>query len=145
MSKEHAFDNPADFVARLEELLKSGVAPERLETITPFHVHETDHLLHVKPSPLKFFTLIGAVTGLVAGLGLTLYSVQDWPLITGGKPVVSMPAFVVITFELTILIGALCSFAGFLILGRLPSLRRILQPREHENRFIIIEHDGEGA
>jgi molybdopterin-containing oxidoreductase family membrane subunit len=50
--------------------------------------------------------------------------VLDWPLITGGKAIVSLPPFVVIAFELTILCAALMTVAGFLLSSRLPRLRQ---------------------
>jgi hypothetical protein len=56
----------------------------------------------------------------------------------GGKPIVSIPAFVIIAFELTILFGALATLTGFLILAGLPSPKGIAEPQEYGNRFAII-------
>ena len=98
----------------------------------------------MKQSPLRFFTLAGALTGLSAGFALTIFTVLDWPLITGGKPLISLPPFVIIAFALTILLGSLASFAGFMILGKMPSISEIQNPIEHDNKFIILL-DGEAA
>ena len=92
----------------------------------------------MKPSPLRLFTLAGALTGMSLGFALTIFTVFDWPLITGGKPLISIPPFIVIAFALTILLGSLASFAGFLILGKMPSIKKIQEPIEHDNRFIIL-------
>jgi hypothetical protein len=58
-------------------------------------------------SPVRLFTLIGGLTGCAAGFGMTLWMSYDWPLVVGGKPIGSIPPYVVIAFELTILLGAL--------------------------------------
>jgi len=74
-------------------------------------------------SPVRLFTLIGGLTGTFSGFALTIWSSLKWGLVTGGKPVISIPPFVIIAFELTILLGGLCTLLGFLVLGRLPRLR----------------------
>lgn len=73
--------------------------------------------------------------------------VQEWierhvafnryPLITGGKPIVSMPTFIVIAFELTILFGALGTLLGLLVIARSPRLRigPAFDPRFCEDQF----------
>ncbi|MDX1675851.1 MAG: quinol:electron acceptor oxidoreductase subunit ActD, partial [Longimicrobiales bacterium] len=57
--------------------------------------------------------------GAAAGFALAIWTSLDWPLITGGKPIVSLPAFVVIAFEMTILFGALSTVLGLFINARL--------------------------
>jgi hypothetical protein len=62
---------------------------------------------------------------------------MDWPLVTGGKPIVSIPAFVVIAFELTILFGALSTVVGLFISARLPRFRPLVvyDPEFSAGRF----------
>jgi Alternative complex III, ActD subunit len=88
-------------------------------------------------SPVRLFTLVGALTGTTAGFALTIWTALKWNLITGGKPVVSIPPFVVIAFELTILLGGLCTLLGLFVTARLPSLRTVPQydPRFSADRF----------
>lgn len=74
-------------------------------------------------SPVRLFTLVGALTGTASGFALTIWSSLKWNLITGGKPVVSIPPFVVIAFELTILLGGLCTLLGLFVTARLPRIR----------------------
>ena len=90
-------------------------------------------------SPVRLFTLIGGLTGTLTGFGLTIWSSLKWGLVTGGKPVVSIPPFVIIAFELTILLGGLCTLLGLLVLGRLPQLRpsASYDPRFSVDRFGI--------
>lgn len=73
-------------------------------------------------SPVRWLALLGGLGGLTLGLGMTVWMSLDYPLVTGGKPVVSLPPFLVIAFELMLLLAALGAIAGFLLLGRLPHL-----------------------
>ncbi len=73
-------------------------------------------------SPVRGFTLIGGLLGFAAGLALTQWTSLALPLVTGGKPIVSVPPFLIIAFELAILIGVLASVGGFLIHAGLPRL-----------------------
>jgi hypothetical protein len=88
-------------------------------------------------SPVRLFTLIGGLTGTLSGFALTIWSSLKWNLVVGGKPIVSIPPFVVIAFELTILLGGLSTLLGLLVLGRLPRFRRSAgyDPRFTVDRF----------
>ncbi|MEJ2720773.1 MAG: DUF3341 domain-containing protein [bacterium] len=134
-----AFDTKEEFLAKLEALIASGVPTKRINTFTPYAVHEVEHLLDDSPSPVRFFTGIGAIAGLVAGFAFTIYTVLSWPLITGGKEIVSVIAFVIIAYELTILFGGLVAFAGFLLLSRMPVFENVLAPDvEFSSKFIVV-------
>ena len=74
--------------------------------------HEIEEALEHRVSPVRLFTLIGGLTGCAAGFAMTLWMSHDWPLIVGGKPIGSIPPYVVIAFELTILMGALSTVAA---------------------------------
>ncbi|MBN1628951.1 MAG: DUF3341 domain-containing protein [Thermoleophilia bacterium] len=137
MEKTWQFEREEEFLARLQELRSQGVPPERIEVALPLPVPEAEKLLEIKPSPLRFFTLAGAVTGAAAGLAFILYTVKSWPLVTGGKPLISIPPFIVVMFACTILLGALASLFGFLHLTRMPTPKGIREPLEHENYFVI--------
>ena len=135
--KQFTFDDKEAFLAKLKELLASGVPARRIQTVTPVPVHEAMHLLKTPRSRLKFFTFTAAFTGTAAGFGLTLGTVYSWPLIVSGKSLYSPTPFLIIAFELTILFGAIFSLLGFLLLGGLPSLKQILAPDETGNKFAI--------
>lgn len=141
MSKEtkYTFDTQEEFLEKLEEMVKEGVKPKAVTTLTPFHIHEAEHILKSKPSELRFFTLAGALAGFFLSFAFIIYTVLDWPLITGGKPLISIPAFIIIAFECTILFGGIISLLGFLHLNRLPNIKRIIDPRECGSQFIIIQ------
>jgi cytochrome bd-type quinol oxidase subunit 1 len=69
--------------------------------------HEIEEALGQRVSPVRLFTLIGGLTGCAAGFAMTIWMSYDWPVLVGGKPIASIPPYVVIAFELTILLGAL--------------------------------------
>ena len=66
-----------------------------------------------------------------AGTALASWTSLDWPLIVGGKEIIALPAFSVFMFELTILLGALSTVAGLLILGRIPHIGPPEAPMYH--------------
>ena len=110
-------------VRAIERLRAAGMTD--LETYSPLPQHELEHALHRPQSPVRLFTLVGGLTGAAAGFALAIWTSLDWPLITGGKPIVSLPPFVIIAFEMTILFGALATVAGLFINARLgPSGKR---------------------
>jgi molybdopterin-containing oxidoreductase family membrane subunit len=69
------------------------------------------------------FTLAGAVGGVLLGFGLSAYASLKWDLVTSGKPVLAWFAFMVVAFELAVLLGALGNFFSMLLLSGLPRLR----------------------
>ncbi len=143
MAGPMVFEEKGKFLERLRGLVEEGVPGERIRVITPFGVPEVEEILPGKRSKVRFFALVGAASGTVSGFAFTILTSLSWPLIVGGKPVVSLPPFLIIAFALTILFGALSTFAGFLLLSRLPSLRGIRSGEEYGNAFVILVEDGE--
>ncbi len=126
----------------LRELKSKGY--EGLTVYSPVPNHEIEDVLAKPASPVRLFTLIGALTGVTLGFTFAIWTSVDWELIVGGKPIVSLPPFVVIGFETTILIGALATVAGMFLNARLPKLRRALgyDPRFSNDRFGIVATGG---
>ena len=143
MAGTMVFKEKERFLESLRELVQDGVPRERIRVITPFGVPEVEEILPGTRSRVRFFALIGAAGGTVTGLAFTILTALSWPLVIGGKPIVSLPPFIIIAFALTILFGALATFAGFLLLSRLPSLQGIRSEEEHGNAFVILVEDGE--
>ena len=145
MSTTFEYETHEECVKKWDELVKRGTAKEQMTLYAPHPVHGLDEHLEPKPSKVSFFTLMGGLLGCLTGYGLCLYtSAMSWPIITGGKPqVLSIPAYTVIAFELTILLGGLIGFKGFLLLSRLPSLKNILDPPEFGNKYAIVVEEKE--
>ena len=120
-----------------------GVRALRLGEVTayaPAPDHAIEAVLSRRVSPVRVFALIGGIVGCVLGFAVPIYTALDWPLITGGKPIVSMPPFVVIAFELTILLASLGAILGFLVLSGLPRLSSGLpyDPRFSVDRWGVL-------
>jgi Alternative complex III, ActD subunit len=79
---------------------------------TPVPNHEIADAVGHPISPVRLWTLIGGLTGCATGFAMTLWMSYDYPIVVGGKPIGSIPPYVVIAFELTILFGALATLAG---------------------------------
>lgn len=131
-------------VRALEELRSKGY--HDLSVYTPLPVHEIQDVMERgRPvSPVRLFTLIGGLTGLTSGFLLTIWSSLQWGLVVGGKPVVSIPPFVVIAFELTILFSGVATIIGLLTLARLPRREpsAAFDPRFTNDRFGVAVHCG---
>lgn len=130
-----------EFLDATRTLRKEGY--KDLLLFSPTARHELDEVLENKPSPVRWFTLIGALTGCFCGYAFTVYCSQDWPLIVAGKPLGSWdltgtPPYTVIMFELTVLFGALSTLAGLFINARLPQLTAAAyDPRFSDDHFGI--------
>jgi molybdopterin-containing oxidoreductase family membrane subunit len=143
MKNQYKFHEKHTFLEKLAELVKSGISPKNINIFTPYPVHEAEEILNIKTSPLRFFTLIGALSGLLFGFFFTSWTSIDWPIIRGGKPILSFPAFIIVAFELTVLFGGVISFIGYLLLSKLPSVKKIQTPEDYGNQFVIhIESEG---
>jgi hypothetical protein len=111
------------------------------EVFSPTSYHEIEHAAGFTDSPVKWFTLVGALTGMIAGFGICLATDYDWPLVVGGKTagVDSIIAYVVIGFELTILLGAICTILGMLVCCRIPNPKvPVLDTRFTDDHFGIF-------
>ncbi|HCK90140.1 MAG TPA: hypothetical protein DHW54_03090 [Gemmatimonadetes bacterium] len=108
-------------VDAIKALKKAGF--ERIKAYAPYPEHHIEHALGYGQSPVRVWTLVGGLTGTATGFALTTWTSIDWPLVVGGKPIVSIPAYIIIAFEMTILFGALATIIGLFVLSRLPSIK----------------------
>jgi hypothetical protein len=112
------FTQPKDLGALAEKLRERGFTD--LEIYSPVPSDELDRALDPGPSKVRYFTLIGGLTGVVTGYVMTVLMSEDWPLIVGGKPISSYAPYTIIAFELTILFGVLMTVLGTFLVGGLP-------------------------
>ena len=88
-----------------------------MDVYTPFPVHGLDPLLDLSESRLHQAGFVyGAIGTLTAFLFMTWVFTRDWPVIFGGKPYWSVPAFIPITFELTVLFSAIGMVVTFYVI-----------------------------
>jgi hypothetical protein len=116
-----------------------------LTVYSPTLRHEIEEAMEAPESAVRIWTLTGAFTGTAAGAALAIWASLQWPLIVGGKEIVSLPAFSIIMFELTVLIGGLMTVAGLFMTARLPRIGRgeaLYHPAFSQGKFGIYAHVG---
>ena len=102
-----------DDVLRAERLTRDrGLKIE--EFYSPYRVEQIEELSGGGESPIRYFTLLGGVLGCAGGFALTIGLALRHGIITGDKPIIAIPSFFIIAFELTILVSALATIAVFL-------------------------------
>ena len=113
---------------------------KNLRVFSPVPNHEIEDAVGEPESIVRFFTLFGAMLGAACGIGITVLTASDWPIQVSAKPVVSIPPFIVIMFELTILMGSLSTLLGLLINSRLRrnAPRNMYDPRFTDDKFGVM-------
>jgi hypothetical protein len=133
------FDNVDGMMSALEKARARRV--EIRDVYTPVPSHEAAEFMSPKKSPVRYASFTGGLIGLVSGMALALGTAVVWNLIVGGKPVTSIVPFLVVGFELTILFGALATFAALLLFGGLP-FRKFpapgYRPEFSDDRFGVL-------
>ena len=109
------FDYPADVAKAVIKLKSRGFTD--LTTYSPAPFEELELAENSKPSLVRLFTLVGGLTGVFTGFLMQIWMSWDYPIKIAGKPLASIPPYVIIGFELTILFGGLATFLGLLIVG----------------------------
>lgn len=113
------FDTATDLVDAARQVRDAGYTAT--DAFTPFPLHEIDEALGIKRSILPYLCFAGGITGLLAGIGLQYFvHVIEYPIIVGGRPHFSLPAFIPPAYELTILLAAFTAVFGMLFLNGLP-------------------------
>lgn len=113
------FDDAGSLVAAAKQTHEAGYA--QVDAYSPYPIEELPAAIGMHRTRLPLVVLIGAIAGGVLGYALQYYvSAIAYPLNVGGRPLHSWPSFVPVTFEMTILGGALSAVLGMLALNRLP-------------------------
>ena len=113
------FDDANALVAATRRAYESGY--RRMDAYSPFPMEELSDALGFRKTRLPLVVLIGGILGGTTGFLMQYYTaVIDYPINVGGRPLNSWPAFVPVTFEMTILGAALFAVLGMLALNGLP-------------------------
>jgi hypothetical protein len=132
------FEDPDDMMHGIDKLQENNISV--YDVYTPMPIHGIDAKLGVKKSRLGIVAFICGITGTMTAFGMIYFMmVQDWPMNIGGKPNFSIPNFIPITFELTVLFCAFGMVGAFffrnhLFPGRSP---RVMELRATADRFVI--------
>jgi Protein of unknown function (DUF3341) len=139
------FDDPTSLVEATRRTYDAGYRV--FDSYSPFPIHETFEAMHIEDRRVPLLVLGGGITGLCAGLGLQVWvSAFAYPLNVGGRPYLSWPMFVPVTFELTILFAALAAVFGMFMLNGLPmpyhpvfNVARFVEHASQDKFFLAIE------
>jgi ActD protein len=126
-------------VRAIESVRRAGFPSPRV--FSPFPSVHVLEALGLGRSPVRLWVLLGGISGAVSGFALTIGLSAAWyPHVTGGMPIVSVPPFVIIAFEMMILFGALAGTLGFLLHGGFPQLEASsgYNPRFTDDRFGVV-------
>ena len=147
------FTSPASITVAAKKVAAAGY--KWWDCHVPFPVHGLDTAMGVKPTILPIMVFFGGMTGFMVAWFLQIFTnsleVDLWAIVpvvgyqfeVSGKPLISGPAFVPVAFELTVLLSALTTVGGMLLLNGLPCLYHpvLKSPklaRITDDRFFIV-------
>ena len=131
------FENPQDLVEATRKTREAGFT--KLDAYSPYPIEALTEALDIHDRKLPAVVLGGGILGGLCGYALCYWTtVIDYPLIVGGKPPHSVPAFIVPTFECTILFAAFAAVLGMLGLNGLPMP---YHPVFNSPRFALASRD----
>lgn len=126
------FKDPYHLMRAAKEVQKRNFT--LCDAFTPYPIHGLDKILGHRRSIIPWVTLIFGLAGCFGGLALTIWtSAIDWPINVGGKPFISLPAFIPVVFELTVLFGGLATFFALFGFCRLPNFHTHIFDKEITN------------
>lgn len=112
---------------------------QQWDVFTPFPIHGLEDAMGLRGSRVGWFAFVGGAIGFCSGMMMIWFmNGFDYPLVVGGKPLFSPVSAFPVSYELTILFGAIGSLLGMLITNRLP---RWHNPLFASERFIRATHD----
>ena len=131
------FSSSRRLIRAIREARTKGYS--KMDAYTPYPIEEVWEELGHHRSKLPAIVLTGALLGIALGFGLQYWtSVIAYPLNIGGRPLNSWPAFIPITFEVTILVATLFAVVGMFILNGLPMP---YHPVFNVKRFALASRD----
>lgn len=120
----------------IRQLKESG--HQDFTVYTPVPNHEIADAIGHGPSPVRLWTLLGGLIGCFTGFAVTLWMSYDYPVVVGGKPLGSIPPYVVIAFELTILFGAMATIFGLLFHAWRDTRKAAYDPRFSDDHIGVF-------
>lgn len=132
-----------DFLAAAEKLQSSGF--DNISLLSPVPLEEAQKVLGLGKSPVRRFSLAGAIIGALVGFALAAGTALVFILPTGGRAIITIPPYLIITYEMTILFGVLFTLLGFHVVSDLPAWRdRPYLPAANIDRFVVVVEGAAG-
>lgn len=131
------FDNPSSLVAAARRTYEEGY--RMINGYSPYPIEELSEAIGFSHTRLPLLVFMGGVIGCISGYLMQYYmEVIDYPINVGGRPFHSWPAFIPITFEMTVLFAAFAAVFGMLALNKLP---QPYHPVFNVERFALATRD----
>ena len=127
------FDDEAVLFPAVKKVRSAGYKIH--DVYTPFPVHGLDHAMGLRETSLHTAGFIYGITGTTTALSfMSWVFTTDWPMNIGGKPHFPLPAFIPITFELTVLFAAVGMVMTFMYLCQLAPFvkKHVFHPRQSD-------------
>lgn len=132
------FESAGQLVTAARRARQAGF--RNYDAYSPLPLHELDEAMELKDNRVAKFTFIGGLLGCIGGFSLASWcSAVAFPLNIGGRPLISVPMFIPITFECTILLGGLTAAISMIVLNGLP---RPYHPVFNVERFATASRSG---
>jgi hypothetical protein len=113
------FDDPTALVSAARRTQEAGYRV--YDSFSPFPIHELFDAMECEDKRVPLFVLLGGIVGGIGGFGLQVWvAAFAYPLRIAGKPYISWPMFIPVTFELTILVASISAVLAWILLSGLP-------------------------
>jgi Alternative complex III, ActD subunit len=132
-----------DFIAAAKDLRSSGF--DDISLLSPLPLEEAQEVLGLEKSPVRRFSLAGAIIGAASGFAMSVATALVFILPTGGRAIIAIPPYMIITYEMTILFGVLFTLFGFHVVSGLPAWRdKPYLKSANVDRFVVVVDGTEG-
>ena len=132
-----SFAYEEDFLAAARRLKSSGF--NDISLLSPLPMEEAQEILGLEKSPVRRFSLAGAIIGGLSGFAMAVSTALVFILPTGGRAIIALPPYLIITYEMTILIGVLATLVGFHVVSGLPAWRdKPYLKSANVDRFVVV-------
>ncbi len=105
-------------------------AKARFRVYSPIPSEKINEAIYERPSFVRWWVLFGGISGAISAFALTIGTSLEWNLIAGGKPIASLPPYIIIAFEMMVLFGGISALGGWILLSNLPSFEPLSGYRE---------------
>jgi len=121
-------------------------ASTQFRVFSPIPSEHLNKAIYKRSSFVRWFVLLGGITGIVTAFVMTIGTSLEWNLVTGGKPIASIPPYMIIAFELMVLFGGISALTSWVLLANLPTFEPLsgYRARFSSDEFGLVVRCAEG-